>query len=287
MHVVWWVPFLFLAPALIGLFVFRVVPIGIALAGGFFGTSLMGETLFKGFANYESLFTDPSFWAGVKVTVAFNLIINPLQVVLAFLLALLTFRPTRFVVTFRTIYFLPITTSIALTAVLWNIMLDPSVGPVNGLLRALGIPAQPFFRGEGQALPTLIAVASWRGVGYWMFFMLAGLSAIPRDVYEAAALDGARAWQRMRYITLPMMKRTLVFVLVADTAVNFLFFAPVYIITNGGPNGATSLLMFQAYQAAFALLDHGRSLAISTIILVIIAVFALSEFRLMRAKEAE
>jgi multiple sugar transport system permease protein len=287
MHVVWWVPFLFLAPALIGLFVFRVVPIGIALAGGFFGTSLMGETLFKGFANYESLFADPSFWGGVKVTVAFNLIINPLQVVLAFLLALLTFRPTRFVVTFRTIYFLPITTSIALTAVLWNIMLDPSVGPVNGLLRALGVPAQPFFRGEGQALPTLIAVASWRGVGYWMFFMLAGLAAIPRDVYEAAALDGARAWQRMRYITLPMMKRTLVFVLVADTAVNFLFFAPVYIITNGGPNGATSLLMFQAYQAAFALLDHGRSLAISTIILVIIAIFALSEFRLMRAKEAE
>ncbi len=287
MAVVWWVPFLFLAPALIGLFVFRVVPIGIALAGGFFGTNLMGDTLFKGFANYDNLFSDPSFWSGVKVTVAFNLIINPLQVVLAFLLALLTFRPTKFVVTFRTIYFLPITTSIALTAVLWNIMLDPSVGPVNGLLRALGVPAQPFFRGESQALPTLIAVASWRGVGYWMFFMLAGLAAIPRDVYEAASLDGARAWQRLRYITLPMMKRTLVFVLVADTAVNFLFFAPVYIITNGGPNGATSLLMFQAYQAAFALLDHGRSLAISTIILVIIMVFALAEFRLMRAKEAE
>lgn len=287
MAVVWWVPFLFLAPALLGLFVFRVVPIGIALAGGFFGTNLMGDTLFKGFANYDNLFTDPSFWSGVKVTVAFNLIINPLQVALAFLLALLTFRPTKFVVTFRTIYFLPITTSIALTAVLWNIMLDPSVGPVNGLLRALGLPAQPFFRGESQALPTLIAVASWRGVGYWMFFMLAGLAAIPRDVYEAASLDGARAWQRLRYITLPMMKRTLVFVLVADTAVNFLFFAPVYIITNGGPNGATSLLMFQAYQAAFALLDHGRSLAISTIILVIISVFALAEFRLMRAKEAE
>ena len=90
----------------------------------------------------------------------------------------------------------------------------------------------------------------------------------------------------MRFITLPLMKRTLVFVLVADTAVNFLFFAPVYIITNGGPNGATALLMFQAYQAAFALLDHGRSLAISTIILAIIVLFALFEFRLMRAKEA-
>jgi multiple sugar transport system permease protein len=286
MHVAWWVPFAFLAPALLGLVAFRVVPIGIALAGGFFGTSLMGETLFRGLANYEGLLADPSFWAGVRVTLLFNLLINPLQVALAFLLALLTFRPTRFVVTFRTIYFLPITTSIAVTAVLWNILLDPNVGPVNALLRAIGVPTQPFFRGEGQALPTLIAVASWRGVGYWMFFMLAGLAAIPREIYESAALDGVSWWQRMRFITLPLMKRTLVFVLVADTAVNFLFFAPVYIITNGGPNGATALLMFQAYQAAFALLDHGRSLAISTIILAIIVLFALFEFRLMRAKEA-
>ena len=150
-------------PRSLGLVAFRVVPIGIALAGGFFGTSLMGETLFRGLANYEGLLADPSFWAGVRVTLLFNLLINPLQVALAFLLALLTFRPTRFVVTFRTIYFLPITTSIAVTAVLWNILLDPNVGPVNALLRAIGVPTQPFFRGEGQALPTLIAVASWQG----------------------------------------------------------------------------------------------------------------------------
>ena len=156
MHVAWWVPFAFLAPALAGLVAFRVVPIGIALAGGFFGTSLMGETLFRGLANYEGLLADPSFWAGVRVTLLFNLLINPLQVALAFLLALLTFRPTRFVVTFRTIYFLPITTSIAVTAVLWNILLDPNVGPVNALLRAIGVPTQPFFRGEGQALPALL-----------------------------------------------------------------------------------------------------------------------------------
>jgi hypothetical protein len=150
MHVAWWVPFAFLAPALVGLVAFRVVPIGIALAGGFFGTSLMGETLFRGPRQLRGLFEDPSFWAGVRVTLLFNLLINPLQVALAFLLALLTFRPTRFVVTFRTLYFLPITTSIAVTAVLWNILLDPNVGPVNALLRAIGVPTQPFFRGEGR-----------------------------------------------------------------------------------------------------------------------------------------
>ena len=124
------------------------------------------------------------------------------------------------------------------------------------------LPAQPFFRSEGQSLATLIAVCTWRGVGYWMFFMLSGLAAIPPEVNEAASIDGAGPWRRLIHITLPLMRRTFAFVLIADTAVNFLLFAPVYIITNGGPNGSTSLLMFEAYRAAFTLLDDGRSLAI-------------------------
>jgi multiple sugar transport system permease protein len=280
-----WIAFGFLAPALLGLIAFRLVPIGIALVGGFFGTSLTGETVFRGLATYADLAGDPEFWNSVRVTLLFNLVINPLQVTLAFLLALLTAKPGRFVALFRTAYFLPITVSIALTSVLWNLLLDPGVGPVNGLIRSLGLPAQPFFRGRHQALPTIIAIASWRGVGYWMFFMLAGLAAIPRELYEAASLDGAGGMARLRFITLPLMRRSFAFVLAADTAANFLLFAPVYIITSGGPNGATSLLMFAAYRAAFSYLDSGRSLAISAILLMIIAVVATAELRLLRTEE--
>jgi multiple sugar transport system permease protein len=144
------------------------------------------------------------------------------------------------------------------------------------------LPPQPFFRSESQALASLIAIASWKGVGYWMIFLLAGLLAIPRELHEAASIDGASAWQRFTRITLPLMRRPLAFVLVADTAINFLLFAPVYVITHGGPNGATALLMFEAYQAAFAFLNHGRSLAISSVILAIIAVIAVVELRLFR-----
>lgn len=280
-----WVPYAFLAPALAGLLLFRVVPIGIALAGGLFGTSLTGDTVFRGLGNYAGLVDDPDFWNSVRVTLTFNLIINPFQVTVAFLLALLMVKPGRFVGPLRASLVLPITVSISLTSVLWNILLDPGFGPVNGLLRALGLPPQPFFRAAHESLASLIAICTWRGAGYWMLFMLAGLGAIPASVHEAASIDGASGWQRLRFITLPLMRRTLVFVLIADTAVNFLLFAPVYVITNGGPDGSTSLLMFEAYRAAFTFLDSGRSLAISSVILVIIGAVAALEIRFFRAEE--
>lgn len=283
----WWVPFAFLSPMLIGLALFRFAPIFIAVIGSFFGQTIRGETIFKGLANYVDLFEDQSFWASIRTTLVFNLIINPFQVVCAMCLALLARRPTRFVDVFRASFLMPMTTSIALTSVLWGILLDPSMGPVNGFLRWAGVPAQGFFRSGEQAIATLILVCTWKGAGYWMVFLLAGLLAIPKELDEAASIDGASPWQRFRYVTLPMMRRPLAFVLVADTAINFLLFAPVYVITHGGPNGATHLLMFEAYQSAFAFLNHGCSLAISTIILAIVLVIAAFELRLFRHKEGE
>lgn len=282
-----WVPLAFLAPAFLGLLLFRFAPISIALVGSFFGQSIRGDSAFIGLKNYTDLFDDPSFWDTVRTTLWFNLIINPFQVCCALGLAMLTRRPTRFVDLFRASFLMPMTVSIALTSILWSIMLDPTLGPVNGFLRWAGLPAQPFFRSAEQALPTLIMVATWKGAGYWMVFLLAGLLAIPEPLNESAAIDGATGWQRFRFITLPLMKRPLAFVLVADTAANFLLFAPVYIITNGGPNGATHLLMFEAYQSAFAYLNHGRSLALSSIILAIILVIALVELRLFKPAEDE
>ena len=282
-----WVPFAFLAPALLGLLLFRFAPISIALVGSFFGQSIRGESIFVGLKNYADLFADPAFWDTVKTTLVFNLIINPFQVLCALGLAMLARRPTTFVDLFRASFLLPMTVSIALTSIIWSIMLDPTLGPVNGFLRWAGLPAQPFFRSADQALWTLILVATWKGAGYWMVFLLAGLLAIPQQLNESAEMDGANAWQRFRYVTLPMMKRPLAFVLVADTAANFLLFAPVYIITNGGPNGATHLLMFEAYQSAFAYLNHGRSLALSSIILLIIIAIALVELRLFKPAEED
>lgn len=277
--------FLFLA--LSGLLLFRGIPVVIAIVGSLFGESLRGEPLFVGFGNYASLFADAEFWHGVLRTGLFNLLVNPIQIGCAFILALLVLKPSRASRMFRVALFLPMCISLTLASVLWSILLDPSLGLVNGMLAALGLDRQMFFRSEGQALWSLIMLATWKSVGYWMIFLLAGLVAIPADIYEAAAIDGATGFRRFVAITLPLMKRPLLFVFVADTTANFLFFAPVYLITGGGPNGATSFLMFQAYQSSFVLVDHGRGLAISTIILGLIGVVAALEFRVFRPSGQE
>ena len=280
-----WAPYAFLAPAFLGLFFFRFIPIGMSGIGSLLAENLRGETTFVGFKNYAEIVEDPAFWNTIRITLIFNLIINPFQICCAMALALLVRRPGRFIDIFRLGFIMPMTVSIALTSIIWSILLDPSLGPVNGILRWAGFPAQPFFRSENQALTTLILVATWKGAGYWMIFLLSGLLAIPKEIDESALVDGANSLQNFISITLPLMKRPLSFVLVADTAANFLLFAPVYIITNGGPNGATQLLMFEAYQAAFAYINHGRSMAISTIILFVVIVIAIIELRLFKPAE--
>ena len=282
-----WAPYAFIAPACIGLFVFRFIPIGLSGFGSFFSENLRGDMVFVGLKNYAELMDDPSFWNTMRVTLIFNLIINPFQICCALALAMLVRRPSKFIDVFRLGFIMPMTVSIALTSIIWSILLDPTLGPVNGLLRWGGFQSQPFFRSEHQALETLILVATWKGAGYWMIFLLSGLLAIPREIDDSALIDGATGIRKFISITLPLMKRPLAFVLVADTAANFLLFAPVYIITNGGPNGATQLLMFEAYQAAFAYINHGRSMAISTIILGVVLLIAMFELRLFIPAEEE
>ncbi len=280
-----WTPFLFLAPALAGLLIFRLAPIAVAVGGSLTGVSLMGDLNFVGGENFHYLLTDPQFWSSLKITLWFNLIINPLQLAIAFGLAMLVFRPLPGLWIYRTLLVLPMAVSTGISAVLFGLFLDGNLGPLNGFLEWVGIGAQPFHRSQDQALYTLIGIATWKGAGYWMLFLLAGLYSIPTTVYEAATIDGASAWQRFRHVTLPLMRKPMAFVFVADTAINFLFFAPVYILTSGGPGGATSLLMFEAYRSAFTFSDIGRSLAISTILLGIILVIVVVEFRLLRSPE--
>jgi len=277
--------YLFLAPALLGLLVFKLLPIVVAFAGSLYGTSLLGEPVFKGLDNYLAVFEDVDFWHSLSVTLWFNLITNPLQVVLSLAVAMLVFKPGPLIGLFRSVLFLPVTLSLVLTALIWNLLFDPFLGPVNAVISALGFERQPFFKSESQALGSMVWLSTWRGVGYWMMFMLAGLYAIPSSLYEAAKLDGASWLGRFMHITLPLMKRPIAFVLVSATAINMLFFAPVYIITAGGPNGSTETVMFRTYQTAFNYVDIGRSLAMSTVLLMVVLLVALVELRLVRSED--
>lgn len=264
-----WVPYVFLLPAILGLVVFRLVPIVYAIGRSFYANTfgMTPSTVFVGWDNYNGIFTDPTFWQSVRVTAIYNVIVNPLQTALALLLALLVSARLRGVGFFRSIFLVPIAVSLPVASIVWAQMLDSQSGLLNGILIWAGLPAQGFLASTNQALPSIILIASWIGVGYWMFFFLAGLQGIPQTVYEAAAIDGAGALGTFWYMTLPLLRRVIAFVLVADTAANMLLFAPIYILTQGGPQGTTNLLMYEAYRSGFTGLDIGRATSITTILL--------------------
>ena len=283
----WPAAYLLLAPALIGLAVFRLYPIGLAAWGSLHTTTFGSgaQRVFVGLDNYQYLFSNPIFWDSLWVTLKLNLVINPVQIVLALLLAVLANHKVRGITFYRTIFFIPIGISVPIAALLWQTMLDPNSGLLNALLSAAGLPRQPFLTSADQALWSVIAIASWKGVSFWMVFLLGGLQAIPFDLHEAAMLDGASATRRFLQITLPLLKRTILFVLVTDTAINLLLFAPVYLLTRGGPELSTNVLMYEAFKTGFVYTDMGLALAMVMVLLGLVLVVVAAEFRLLQTRE--
>ncbi len=272
------VGFAMLSPMLLALIALRLWPAALAAVTAF-GSDRPGRWF--DLSAFASLLGDPVFTGSLATTALYSIIVNPLQIALALGLALLLTRPLPAVGLWRTLIVLPVVIPQSVSAVIWGIAFRPD-GPINGVLQRLGLPPQPFLTSTVQALPSLIVVVSWVGIGYWMTFLVAGLNDIPRSLYEAAALDGAKAWARFRHITLPLLRRPLAFVIVADTVANFLVFAPVQILTEGGPEGTTNLIMADIFTRAFTYGDN-RGAAAETVVLVLAVVaVVLVQFRLMR-----
>lgn len=276
---------LFVSPALVLLLVFKIWPICVSFIESFMQASFSGKKSFVGLENYVYLFRhDPTFWNSVKVTFLYSLLVNPLILVVSLLMALLLNEGYGFTKFFRTVFFLPTAISFSVVAVIFAVVLDPYYGLANSFLKSLGLQGQPFFGSTDQALWCVIWLSVWRSAGYWMMYFLAGLQNIPQAIYEAAQIDGANGLQRMFRLTLPLLTRTTSFVLVSNTAFNFLMFAPVYIITRGGPRGSTNLLMYESYTSAFVNADMGRASAITSILLLIILAFSFIELKLTKAR---
>jgi len=268
----WMVPYLFLAPALIGTIAFKLYPIFIGFWESLIYTSFSGgaeKRIFVWFENYQYLFDDKIFWKSLEITAFLTIIINPLQIAMSLGLALLLMRKSKFIRVIRSLYLLPIGIALPIATIIWGLMLDPNQGLINGLIGVFGIPPQPFLVSENQALWCIIAIATWKGVAFWMLFLLAGLEDIPKQYYEAAEIDGATPFQKFRYVTIPQLKRTILFVFVADTAANFVLMVPMIILTKGGPLQSTNVLIYEGYRSGFYYQDWGRSLSIITILTVI------------------
>jgi multiple sugar transport system permease protein len=277
-------PYLFLSPALAGLIVFRVIPIFVALLGSLFSFQLIGRTReFVGTANFERLFSDDLFWRSLGNTIVFVVGVTAIQVVLSLGLALLLTRQLRGMAIFRTLIFVPVVLSMVVASAVWKLALDSNAGLFNSLLGAFDLPRQPFLTSAEQALPAIMAMTIWKGIGYWMVLFIAGLKAIPDVFYEAAVIDGASPLQRFKNITLPLLRRPLAFVIVADTAINMLLFAPVFLMTRGGPSDSSNVLMYMVYNTAFAQGRMGYAATIAVVLVVLSAVIIGMQLRFLRS----
>lgn len=264
---------------MLGLLFLRIVPSVQALS-----SSLTNRLNEFSFSNFVYTFSDPTFFAALKVTLLFSVIVNPLQIALALWLAVVLSKRVPAVGLWRTLILLPIAVPQIVSAIVWGVLFRPD-GPLNGLLELAGIPPVPWLVSPATSLMSIVIICSWVGVGYWMTFLVAGIKDIPTSLYEAAELDGAGAWNQFVHVTLPGLRRPLLFVLVADTVANFLVFAPVRILTQGGPEGSTNLIMNFIFERAYIVGDPGGA-ATATVILVLIVVAVVAvQFRLLPGRD--
>lgn len=277
---------LFLSPVLLSLLALRLLPavsaVRTSTLQGLPGSARAPR--FVGWDNFAALFESGSFWNSVRRTLLFSVLVNPIQIGIALALAFLLTRRVPAAGLWRTLIFLPSAVPLLGSTIIWGIALRPN-GPINGVIEALGGSPRRFLTSPDEVLWAIILMASWIGIGYWMMFLIAGLNDIPISYYEAARIDGAHAVRQFVSITLPLLQRPLLFVLVADTVANFLLFAPIQVLTNGGPREASNLLMYDVYHNQFQLGDPYTAAAELVILLVIMFGVVGLQFRLLRGAE--
>ncbi len=276
------------APALLGLSVFVAVPFALAIGLAFTNLRL-GSPLpleFVGIEQFRRIFGEPSFIRALLNNVLFVVLVVPLQTLLALGLALLLHRNLRGRVWFRTLFFLPVVFPLSLVAVVWVLIYAPGPnGMLNGFLQLVTLHAwQPrdFLHDPLFALPAIMLTSIWQGAGFQMVILLAGLQAIPQELYEAAAMDGAGPGRRLRHVTLPQLRNTLIFTVLVTTILAFRLFDQVQIMTQGGPRNASTTVMFEAVQAAFNRQQVALGAAMSVVLFVVVLLVSWLQQRLAR-----
>lgn len=279
------VAFLFVLPALINFTVFRYYPMIWAFRASFWDYSLLqGFKKMVGFDNYVRAFTaDPIFLQSLKTTFIYAIFYVGIIVVLALALAVFANQKKPGVGAIRAIIFIPVVTSFIVVSIVWGMLLNPDLGIVNGLLQTLGLNRLLFLTSKTQALPTLIAISVWKDVGYSVIILVAGLKGVDEMLYEAAIVDGANAWQRFWSVTLPSIKRQLMFVVVWATMGAFQVFIPVYSLTQGGPSRSTNVVVYYIYKEAFVFGEMGYASALSIILLFILLGVSIFQMRILRS----
>lgn len=274
--------YLFLLPNLAGFVVFSLMPIVAAFGLTLTDWSLAKPPKFVGLQNFQAVAADPLFWKTAGNSVYYALGAVPIGVFLAFWLALLLNRKMRGIILFRTVFFLPHVTLVVAIAIVWQWLYHPQVGLFNYLLSFLGIRGPNWLGNTYWAMPALIIMSNWMGIGYAMLVFLAGLQGIPDEYYEAAKIDGATALDRVRHITVPLISPVTFFVLVTSFIGAMQGFDQFYIMTQGGPAFATTTLVMYIFQNGFSFFKMGYAATVAVLLFVAIFVITIVQWRLAR-----
>ena len=282
------VAFFFLAPALIAIGVFFFVPVIAALILGFtdfdiYSLANLDYARFVGLKNYTRIFEDPLFWKALKNTFYFLIIGGPLSIAVSLAAALLlNSKLVRFKTFFRLAYFSPVVTTLVAIAVVWRFVYHPRYGLLNYALSWFGVPQIDWLGDPTWAMPAIILMAVWKNFGYNMIIFIAGLQNISQELYEAASIDGASAWQQFKSITIPMLAPTTLFISVITMIGYFQLFAEPYVMTQGGPLNSTLSIVYYMYQMGFRWWSMGYSAALAFVLFGIILIASLIQSRLQK-----
>lgn len=280
--------YLFIAPSVILIAVFIAEPI---LQSGWMSLHdwTIGEATHKfvGLANYTALYHDSRFWNALRVTVVYTVFVSLGQVLLGLAIASRLRKTTWYSSLLRTAYFFPFIASLVVVGIVWKFLLDPQVGLIDAWLSDIGLSPPDWLQSTSLALPTVIVVGIWKNVGFAMIVLLAGMQQIPATLYEAATLDGAGAWQRFRYVTLPALRPALLFTTLIATITGLQLFDLVFAMTSGGPIFHTESVVMYLYEKAFVEFQMGYASAIAWVLFVIILIISAVQLRVARYRDVD
>lgn len=274
----------FILPCVSVTTLFFIVPLLMTVWMSFNNWPLLGHRSFTGLGNYLELLRDDSFWSSLLFTVKYTLFVTPALFVVAFALALLVHRQTRFVSFFRTTYFLPVVIGMTSASLLWTWLFNDQVGIFSAILMSLGWIDEPiqWLGTTDGSLASIVVMVLWKASGFTMVILLVGMQAIPDDLYEASRLDGANWWAQTRYITIPLMRRTFALALIMSVIGSFLAFEQFFVMTRGGPFNSTVTVVYWIYRASFTYFKLGYGAAMSVVLLVILLALSVLQTYLLR-----
>ena len=276
----------FSLPGLIFLFLFLILPFIFAIYLSFTNQKLNSPlpVEFVGFENYVDTFKDSDFWRALANNLLFAAVVVPVQTALALWMAVLVNKKIHGVKFFRAVFFLPVIVVLSVAAVIWFLLLSPDSGLVNGVLRLIsfGTIESDWLQSTKMALPAIMLISIWQGAGFQMIILLAGLQDIPGELYEAASIDGATKRQQFRYVTLPQLRNTLIFVITITLILSFRLFDQVWALTRGGPLNATNTVMVELVNTGFERKQIAKGSSIAVIFFIIVLALTLLQRRFLK-----